>query len=30
VRRAAEAQQAGAGADSVSTFAAIREWKNRF
>jgi len=30
VRRAAEAQQAGAGASAVGTFAAIRAWKNRF
>jgi hydroxyacylglutathione hydrolase len=30
VRRAAEAQEAGAGADAVATFAAIRAWKNRF
>lgn len=30
VRAAAEAQQPGAGASSVSTFAAIRAWKNRF
>jgi hydroxyacylglutathione hydrolase len=30
VRHAAEGQQRGAGADAVATFAAIREWKNRF
>jgi hydroxyacylglutathione hydrolase len=30
VRAAAEAQQPGAGAAAVSTFAAIRAWKNRF
>jgi hydroxyacylglutathione hydrolase len=30
VRRAAEAQASGAGRDAVATFAAIREWKNRF
>jgi hydroxyacylglutathione hydrolase len=30
VRCAAEAWQAGAGADAVATFAAIRAWKNRF
>ncbi len=30
VRRAAEHQEAGAGRDAVATFAAIREWKNRF
>jgi hydroxyacylglutathione hydrolase len=30
VRRAAEAQESGAGANAVATFAAIRAWKNRF
>lgn len=30
VRHAAETQERGAGADPVATFAAIREWKNRF
>jgi hydroxyacylglutathione hydrolase len=30
VRQCAEALEAGAGADAVSTFAAIRAWKNRF
>jgi len=30
VRRAAEQQEAGAGANAVATFAAIRAWKNRF